>query len=173
MEEILDILKYILPSGVVFATAYFLIRSFLENENRKKLLELKLNNQALINPIRLQAYERVILFLERIAPASILVRTLRPEMSAFQLQTALIQTIRDEFEHNLSQQIYISSTAWDLVKNAKEEMVKLINLSAAKLNDQASATDLSTVILELSMQKDKLPLNSTIEYIKKEIRQYF
>ncbi len=173
MEDFLDILKYILPSGVVFATAYFLLRAFLENDNRKKLLELKMTNQGLISPIRLQAYERVILFLERVSPGSLVIRVTKPGMSAFQFQTALIENIREEFEHNLSQQIYLSSTAWELARNAKEEMIKLVNIAASKLNDSATAVDLGSVIFELSMQKDKLPVNAAIEYIKKEVRQLF
>lgn len=173
MEDILDILKYILPSGIVFATAYFLLKAFIDNDNRKKLIEIKTNNQALINPIRLQAYERIILLLERISPGSLIMRVAQPNMTAFQFQTALIQTIRDEFEHNLSQQIYISSNAWELTRNAKEEMIKLVNIAASRLNDNASATDLGSIIFELSMQKDKLPLNQAIEFTKKEVRQLF
>ena len=173
MEDILDILKYILPSGIVFATAYFLLKAFIDNDNRKKLIEIKTNNQALINPIRLQAYERIILLLERISPGSLIMRIAQPNMTAFQFQTALIQTIRDEFEHNLSQQIYISSNAWELTRNAKEEMIKLVNIAASRLNDNATATDLGSIIFELSMQKDKLPLNQAIEFTKKEVRQLF
>ncbi len=173
MEDILDILKYILPSGIVFATAYFLLKAFIDNDNRKKLIEIKTNNQALINPIRLQAYERIILLLERISPGSLIMRVAQPNMTAFQFQTALIQTIRDEFEHNLSQQIYISSNAWELTRNAKEEMIKLVNIAASRLNDNATATDLGSIIFELSMQKDKLPLNQAIEFTKKEVRQLF
>jgi hypothetical protein len=173
MEDFLDILKYILPSGVVFATAYFLIKAFLDNENRKKMLELKMNNQAVSIPIRLQAYERIILLLERISPGSLVIRVTQPGMTAFQLQTALIQNVRDEFEHNLAQQIYLSSPAWELSKNAKEETIKLINIAASKLNESASAIDLGSVIFELSAQTDKLPVTAAIEYIKKEVRQLF
>lgn len=173
MEEFLDILKYTLPSGIVFATAFFTLRAFLENGTRKKLMELKLTNQNAITPIRLQAYERIILLLERISPGSLIVRVALPGMSANQLQAALIQNIRDEFEHNLSQQIYLSSTAWDFTRNAKEEMIKLVNFAAARLNDTATVTDLGSVIIELAMQKDKLPVNIAIEYIKKEVRQLY
>jgi hypothetical protein len=173
MEDFLEILKYILPSGVVFATAYFLIRFFLENENRKKMLEIKMSNQNASMPIRLQAYERIILLLERISPGSLVLRVNQPGMTAFQLQAALIQNIRDEFEHNLAQQIYLSSAAWELAKNAKEETIKLVNIAASKLNESASALNLGSVIFELSANSDKLPVTTAIEYIKKEVRQLF
>ncbi len=173
MEDFLEILKYILPSGVVFATAYFLLKAFLENENRKKMLELKMANQTVSIPVRLQAYERIILLLERISPGSLVIRVTQPGMTAFQLQTALIQNVREEFEHNLAQQIYLSSAAWELTKNAKEETIKLINIAASKLNESASAIDLGSVIFELSAHNDKLPVTTAIEYIKKEVRQLF
>ncbi|HNW91104.1 MAG TPA: hypothetical protein PKN48_15700 [Bacteroidales bacterium] len=173
MEDFLDILKYTLPSGIVFATAFFILRAFLQNGTHKKLLELKLTNQNVITPVRLQAYERVILLLERISPSSLILRVASPGMSANQLQAALVQNVREEFEHNLSQQIYISSTAWDMTRNAKEEMIKLVNLASTRLNDNASATDLGSIILELAMTQDKLPVNNAIDYIKKEVRQLY
>lgn len=173
MEDFLDILKYTIPSGVVFATAFFVLRAFLQNGTQKKLLELKLSNQNVITPVRLQAYERVILLLERISPSSLVLRVARPGMSAVELQAALLQTVRDEFEHNLSQQIYMSGTAWDMTRNAKEEMIKIINLASTRLNDEATAADLGSVILELAMSQDKLPVNMAIDYIKKEARQLY
>ncbi|HNZ42625.1 MAG TPA: hypothetical protein PLI16_03120 [Bacteroidales bacterium] len=173
MEDFLDILKYTIPSGVVFATAFFILRAFLQNGTQKKLLELKLSNQNVITPVRLQAYERVILLLERISPSSLVLRVARPGMSAVELQAALLQTVRDEFEHNLSQQIYMSGTAWDMTRNAKEEMIKIINLASTRLNDEATAADLGSVILELAMSQDKLPVNMAIDYIKKEARQLY
>ena len=173
MEDFLDILKYTIPSGVVFATAFFVLRAFLQNGTQKKLLELKLSNQNVITPVRLQAYERVIMLLERISPSSLVLRVARPGMSAVELQAALLQTVRDEFEHNLSQQIYMSGTAWDMTRNAKEEMIKIINLASTRLNDEATAADLGSVILELAMSQDKLPVNMAIDYIKKEARQLY
>lgn len=173
MEEFLEILKYILPSGVVFATAYYLIRAFLENENRKKMLEIKMNNKNAALPVRLQAYERIILLLERISPGSLVMRVTQPGMTAFELQTALIQNIREEFEHNLAQQIYLSPTAWELTKNAREEIIKLVNIASSKLKESATAIDLGSVIFELSANKNKLPVTTAIEYIKKEVGQLF
>lgn len=173
MEDFLDILKYILPSGIVFATAYFILKTFLENENRKKMIDLKINNQNISLPIRLQAYERIILLLERISPGSVVMRVSQPGMTAFQLQTKLIQNIRDEFEHNLAQQVYVSPTAWELTKNAKEETIKLVNMAAAKLNDKATAVELGSVIFELSANTNKLPVTQAIEFIKQEVRQLY
>ena len=154
--EILEILKYILPSLVVFATAYFLIKQFIESEHRNKLIEMKMNNQAVnqkfVTPIRLQAYERVILLLERISPNSLILRENIPGMTVMQLQSTLVKAIRDEYEHNLSQQVYISKQAWELVKTSKDEMVKLINEAAANIDSNAPSTELARVVFDIIVQ---------------------
>lgn len=173
MELLMLIIAVLVAAAAVFFTAYFLLKQFLSNEEKKRLLELKMKNQQLITPIRLQAYERLVLFLERISPNSMVVRVYQPSMNAFQLQTLLIKTVRDEFEHNLSQQIYVSDNAWALIRNAKEETVKLINIAASRVGDQASATDLSTAIIEISMQSPVQKNYQAIEYLKSDIHQLF
>lgn len=170
--ELGEILKYIIPSLLVLLASYLSIYLFLKNETKKKQLEISASTKEITLPIRLQAYERIVLFLERISPNSLLIRVSQPGMSAFQLQAALITNIREEFEHNLSQQLYISSIAWEAVKNAKEEIVKIINTSAIKLteNEQASGDDLNRKIFEMIMQMEKLPTYIAIERVKSEIR---
>ncbi len=177
MNEILEILKYVLPSLVVFAATYYLIKQFLENDNRKRMLELKMNNQAnnqrFITPIRLQAYERIILFMERISPNSLIIRVSTPNMNVMQMQTAMIKAIREEYEHNLSQQLYISRQSWDLVKTAKEELVKLINNAAASVDGNANCTELAKVIFEISAKVEKLPVEIALDFVKTEIQEQF
>jgi hypothetical protein len=173
MYEILEILKYVLPSVVVFLTTFFVIKLFFGNELSKKQAEMKQMTGNVTIPIRLQAYERLVLFLERISPNSLLIRAYNSSFSASQFQMALIKTIREEFEHNLSQQVYISSQGWELVKNAKEEMMKLINISMGELNDTANASDLSKKIFEKTVLSSKSPVVTASEHLKNEIRQLF
>jgi hypothetical protein len=173
MEEILDIAKYILPSLVVFAASFYIIKTFLTEDHKKRVLEVRLGNQKIITPIKLQAYERIALFLERIALNNLIVRVYKPGMSARMLQSELLKAIRAEFEHNLSQQIYISNDAWNAVKTAKEETIKAINIASSKVSDEASGTDLSKIIFELITKVDKLPSEYALELIKMEIRQSF
>jgi len=172
MSEFLEILKYVLPSLVVLAAAYYLLKLFFENEHQKKAADIKMAGYKIITPIRLQAYERLVLFIERISPESLIMRVHKNEFSALQLQTTLIINIREEFEHNLSQQVYVSSQAWELVRNAKEDMIKLVNTAAAKLNDNCNATNLSQKIFELSLN-EKLTTKTALEFLKNEIRQVF
>jgi hypothetical protein len=177
MNSILEILKYILPSIVVFLTAYYFLKQFLENEHKKRMLELKMksqsNNQGFITPIRLQAYERIVLFMERISPGSLILRVSEPNMNAIQMQTALIKDIRDEYEHNLSQQIYISQRSWELVKNAKDEMIQLISNAAVKVDKNANCTELAKEIFGLISNVEKLPVDFAIDYVKTEIQTQF
>ena len=177
MSEILEILKYILPSLVVFATAYFIFKQFLENDSRKRLLEMKMNNRAgnqqFVTPIRLQAYERIVLFLERISPNSLVLRVSEPNMNIMQLQSAMIMAIRLEYEHNLSQQLYISSKSWQIVKNAKEDLINVISNVAANIDKTADSAELAKAIFELTASVEKLPIEIAIEVIKDEIQDQF
>jgi len=124
MKDVLEILKYILPSAVVFATAYYLVKKMLDNEYSKKLLDLKNNNQKEVIPIKLQAYERIALFLERITPSSMMMRIPHSSLNVLQFQSSLLKTIRTEFEHNMSQQIYMSNQCWKAVTDAKETTIE-------------------------------------------------
>ena len=173
METIRDILIILIPSGIVFATAYYLVKKFLDKENQKDTFHLKSANSQIVTPVRLQAYERITLFLERISPNNMVLRIHKNGMSARLLQSELLKTIRMEFEHNLSQQIYMSANAWEIVKSAKEETIKIVNLSSSKVKDTASGMELSQVIIEISNKLQKLPTQSALEYIKKEIAQTF
>jgi len=173
MNEVLEILKYILPSIVVFLTAYYILKTFLESEHKKFLVEIRLNNQKVITPIRLQAYERVSLFLERISPNGLVMRVHKSGMSSRMFQAELLKTIRSEFEHNLSQQIYISSPVWESIKTAKEETIKIINIASARVKDDASGLDLSKAIFDVMSQLEKVPTQVALENLKREVRQVF
>jgi len=145
----------------------------MDSQNRMRALEMKLTNRKDMTPIRLQAYERIVLLLERITPSNLILRTHRQGISAKFLQAELIKAIRQEFDHNLSQQIYMSNNSWELTRNAKEEITKLINLSAGRLNDQATGMELCQIILEATAKMEKLPTQIAIDYIKEEINEYF
>lgn len=173
MEQTIEILKYTVPAIVVFATAFFMLRMFFDNEQRKRRQEIRMNNQKMITPLRLQAYERLSLFLERISPESMIMRSQLPGMTSAQLQQKLLMTIRTEFEHNLSQQIYIGGSTWEIIKNAKENTVKLINSAANSISSDAQAMELSKVILEQIMQLDASPSKMALDFLKQEVAQLF
>ncbi len=173
MKDFVEILKIALPSIIMLMALYYIVGGFFRNtEQRQKLKAIK-GNQKLITPIRLQAYERLILFLERISPDSIVLRVSYPANTCGQLHSELLQTIRAEYEHNLSQQLYVSIDAWNSVKNAKNYTITLINNAAKDLDENAPAIELSKKLLNMTIDLEQPPTQKAIDDLKKEIQQIF
>jgi hypothetical protein len=154
---------------IVFFTAWMLLRNMIRNDQDKRRQEIVLQGARTVTPIKLQAYERIVLFLERISMESLLVRVSTPDMTSAQLHSALLTTIRSEFEHNLSQQIYMSPQAWEVVKNARSGTIKAINSEAEKMPPAAKGIDLSRQLLTRVMELDKEPTRVAIEFLKGEV----
>jgi hypothetical protein len=169
MNTVAEILKITIPALLVLLTAIILLRGMIKNDQEKRKHELILQNNRTVIPIRLQAYERIVLFLERISLESMLVRINTPGMTAVQLHSALLTNIRSEFEHNLSQQIYMSPQAWEIVRNARSNMIKIINADFEKMPQTANSMDLSKKLLETIMELEKEPTKAAIDYIKNEV----
>jgi hypothetical protein len=173
MEDILDIFKYVLPSVVTFLAAYFIIKAFLDREYKNKMMDLRMQNQQTITPIRLQAYERMVLFLERISITQLVSRVHKSGMSARLLQSELVKTIRNEYDHNLSQQVCITQQTWNSIKTAKEETIRAINIASTKVSDDAAGLDLVNVLFDLVTKVEKLPTDIALEQLKLEAKQTF
>lgn len=173
MEQLENLLLLVVPGLLVFLTCYLLIKRYFESNVDRQLRELKAETQKTILPLRLQAYERVVLYLERINPNSIVMRVYKPGMSSKLLQTELTRSIREEYEHNMTQQVYVSANTWLLLKQAKEETIRLINISAAKLSPDASGLELSQLIFENCTKLEKLPSDIAIDYAKTEVQKIF
>jgi hypothetical protein len=173
MDIFLEILKITLPTLIVAGLAYFFIKRAYENELKKQLLDLKHNSKQVITPIRLQAYERLALLLERMKPDNILLRNPGNNLTVTQYRTILLTAIRSEFDHNLSQQVYISSALWEETKKAKEEITKIINLAAGKVGTNALGADLATTILELYVGINPLPSDTALELLRCEIKELY
>ncbi len=149
------------------------IRSFLIEEREKRSLELKLKTIDKMLPLRLNAYERMVLFVERTNPSNLLIRNYEPGISARQLQVKALDEIRTEFEHNLTQQVYVSEETWDIIKKIKDESSILVNEQIRSIPEGSSGSDLSRKILEKLSQMEPNPYDYAISLIKYEIRQMF
>jgi hypothetical protein len=169
MEIIYDLVKILVPSGLVLITAWVLISKMIKNDQDRRRNEIVLMNSRTVLPVRLQAYERIIMFLERISMESLLVRVNRQGMTAGQLHSTLLTTIRSEFEHNLSQQIYMTPQVWEVIKNARSNTIKIINSIAEAIPESATSVDLSRTLLEKVMELEKEPTQVAIEFVKAEI----
>ena len=169
MENLIEIVKYTVPAIIVLITAYVVMKSFMDREVTKARLDYKLDNSKLITPIRLQAYERLILLLERISPESLFVRVFEPGISPSQLHKALLTTIRSEYEHNLAQQVYVSDDAWDAIRTAKESILRLINTAASSKRAKSGTQEFSKIVLEAYNTVDHNPIDAAIELLKSEV----
>lgn len=174
MDQILpSVILVVLTAAIVFVAVYFIVREFFLNENRRRDAEYKKELASQVIPARMQAYERVVLFLERMAPGSLIMRVHKNGMTSRQLQAELVRNIRNEYEHNISQQIYLSVHAWETVKSAKEESIKIINIASTKVEDNASGIELSQKIFEIGTQLKKLPTDIALDAIKREFNSTF
>ncbi len=173
MNEFVIGILIVLVGALVVATAYLVLKLFLDNESKKRLWEYRNNNIKITTPLRLQAYERMILFLERISPNSLIPRLQTSSMTAKQLQIEMLSLIRAEFEHNLAQQLYMSTQAWDVIISAKENIIKLINISADEISPEKPSIELSQKIMTHWILINPTPIRTAIDFLKKEAQQIF
>lgn len=168
-----DILKITIPALLVLATTYLLVSKLQKNESNRRDFELRKNNLSTVTPIRFRAYERLVLLLERTTPTNLILAASRPEMTVLELQTQLLATIRQEFSHNSSQQIYVSSEAWSYIKGTQESLLQLINACSGQCNANASAAELAEMIIRVYESTEKSPSEMAMEVLKKEIATLF
>ena len=160
------------PAGMVGGGLYLVVRTFIRRDQDLRLLEIRAAAGKETLLLRLQAYERMVLFLERISPAAVISRVLDPDMVNHELQLAMIRDIRSEFEHNLTQQMYISPDSWRLIVSSKDEIIKAIGMIASHLPADTSGQQVARVILEsVERSGQMLPNMTALEYLKNEARE--
>ena len=116
-------------------------------------------------PLQIQAYERLILLVERIALPNVISRTNQQGLSLGDMQYMLVNTIKQEYEHNITQQIYVSAEAWEAVRNLKEQNIHIINQVASFLPPDSSGTDLNKHILEMIVNNPKVSLHNVVSEV--------
>jgi hypothetical protein len=173
MEYFADLFKIILPAGLVIYGMYLTTLSFLKREREKSLVELKTQNSNTLIPVRLQAGERLCLLLERVSINNLLLRVNTGMYSARELQMALLSEVREEFNHNLSQQIYFSEETWVSIKSAIENVITLINTAGEGMTLDSKGLDLAKIILQKSVEQNYDPISNALRNIKSEIQLYF
>ena len=169
----LDFIKYLLPALVIFLVVYYQQKAFFDDKYQKRMIDFRREQDKTILPLKLQAYERLILFIERISPESLVMRIHQPGISASQLKIELIASINQEFAHNISQQLYVSSQCWQMIRIVKEELINLINTSYANLGPNCVGIDLSKTIFEEIMKMEETPSHKALDFVKKEFDLIF
>jgi hypothetical protein len=167
-----SILLAFVPSAVVGAVAYLLINKFLQAESKRHILEIKKESLHVTIPVRLQAFERIILLLERIDAIQVVKRSIVPGMKSGELRLKAVEEIQNEFNHNVTQQVYVSAASWEKVAKAKEDAIKLIGVTGTQVGDNSEAIIFSKKILGVN---EELEVNNTeaINFIKQEVRKLF
>ena len=169
---VVAVLATLAIAGWIF---YLLVKRYFDNQQKERLLQMKLDERRetlkVMTPIRLQAYERMALFLERISPDSLVLRCWKPGMDLKMLQGVMTKNIRDEWEHNLSQQVYLSTELWARIREAKDEMTSLVNSAAVSLPDTDDPTRLAAGIFASAAKH--LPTDNALEDLHKEINELF
>jgi hypothetical protein len=174
METFLEILKYILPALVVFATAYFLLKQYLDDQYRARQQAMRQEAQKMTLPMRLQAYERLTLLCDRIFIPNVMLRVRRGHMTVSDLRGALLLTISQEYDHNVSQQIYVSETLWEIIRVAKDEAISLVTQAAEGYPLDAPDDDMARRLLGVFDQEGYVdPLRTALIAIRSEAGRLF
>ncbi len=195
MSLLLQVFLIIFPAALVLFVSWFVISKMMhrlsENEEKSTLLlkdtldsmtkmevlrndaKNRAENQKILTPICLQANERLILFLERMRIDSIILRTNRPGMNILNMQASLVQSVREEFEHNLSQQLYVSNQVWKAICDSREEFVSLVNLAASQLPSESKGEDLAQKMMIFLADGSQKKLPKAILLLKEEMRQNY
>ena len=169
----MEIAKILIPVLAVLATAYLLLDRMLKNDEGRRMFELRKQSHSMLTPIRLRAYERLALFLERTSPNALILSIISPEMNCMQLHTKLLETIRQEYSHNIAQQVYVSEDVWDGVIASKESLIKLFNACAAYCDADEPATVLAERIIDAYTSTETTPTEIALERLKEEVKKYF
>lgn len=164
-EQILQAFAFLLPAVVTGVVAFYFFKLHTKNEEGRRRYLLQKDTQKNTLPIRLQAYERMALFLERIALPSLVVRVAPKSNDKNDYESLLIKSIETEFEHNLSQQIYLTDDCWNIIKAAKSATIQSIRKAAMS---SESADKLREDVLSDTMDKAS-PSGTALSFVKKEI----
>ncbi len=173
MELFFEVLKYTIPALVVFATAYYILKMLLDERQRIDQAILRNDSQKITLPLRLQAYERLTLLCDRAGVINTMFRVRAPGMKVRDLRASLMLAISQEFDHNTSQQLYVSETLWRIIQFAKNETLTLVTTAGGDLDPNGDAELLFNTLIEELEQQDPPVLQKAIMAIRTEAGQLF
>ena len=167
------LLLCIVPLLIMLIAVVVVLRTQLQAHERERNAQLTLENRKITLPIRLQAYERIALYLERISPEALLLRIPTADHNAKAYESVLLETSRNEWNHNLSQQIYLSPHVWGEVKSARGNVTKFIQLCAERVRPDAPAGELASVLLAALLELSTHPTARALGVLQQEAATLF
>ena len=168
LSVVLEIVKLTVPALVVFFTVFYLMKQYIEGQYRIRTLELRKGQQDSTLPLRLQAYERLSLFCERISLPNLVLRVRQEGMSASELRLALLFAIQQEYEHNITQQVYVSEQLWEIIKAARDDSVNTVALIYEKIDPDSSARDYGQALINFTSRRESTAPDKALQAVKKE-----
>ena len=169
IDVLVHLLYFTIPALVGFGITYFLMQKMMTEQQKLRILELKKQQNSQITPIKLQAYERLTLYLDRISPENLVLRLSKRGQSANQLRQELTQTVQSEYNHNISQQIYVSDESWKMITAVKEQILNTVENCYAECDETESGPELGKKILSTLMTEKTTLTQRAIQLLKKEI----
>ena len=168
-SKLFEILAYTLPSLITGGVAYYLFNSYFNDQQNTRRWLLQKENRKESLPLRLQAYERMALFLERINPSKLLIRVAPTSESAVAYENLLIYSIEQEFEHNLTQQIYVTDECWTIILTAKNTVIQ--NIRKTNMSEKVDTADKLRETILRDLLDSEPPTNVALAYLKNEVGQ--
>ena len=165
--ELYSLIMYCIPALITGVIAYLFFKEYTNNENKRRHYILHKSLQKEVLPVKLQAYERLALVLERMTPNNLLIRIQPISQRKQDYELLLIQTIEQEFEHNLAQQIYVSEECWNIILTAKNTTIQFIRISDLS-NESQTADKFRELVLTKSMDRPS-PSTAALAYLKNEV----
>lgn len=173
MEYLISHLNFILPAVLVLMIAVYMLNKVLNHDHTRRVYEYKKSIAKEMIPLRMQAYERLALYLERMQPSNLLLRVQKEEMTSRMLHALLIKTIRAEYDHNMSQQVYVSDEAWQLINQGKDQLIGMINEHVRSVDPHSPANELGKLILDASLEQEKWGIDEALISLKEELRKNY
>jgi hypothetical protein len=170
MDTILEIIKITIPALIVFLTVYVMMKYHYKKVFSLEAMKLRNDSANSTMPLRLQAYERLALFCERISPDNMLLRFRSKASSGKDLERIMILAIKQEYDHNLTQQIYVSESLWKIIDICKSQVKEIIS-SAGKAKESDNPNVFAEIILNALDESN--PVQTTLKAIRKEVEIYF
>lgn len=168
-DKILELLFYTLPAIITGLIAYYFFKMHTSNEEGRRRYLIHKEAQKNAMPLRLQAYERLVLLLERISPSKLLIRIAPQSSNKKDYEEYLISQIEQEYEHNLTQQIYVSAESWDIITTAKNATIQLIRKS--NMSDAVDTSDKLREVMLSDLFDKQSPSSVAVAYLKNEVAE--
>jgi len=169
----MEVFKYILPAFIVMMTAYLMFDKMMSRQDKKQRMGLDNERKSAVIPIRLRSYERLMLLIERTNPSTMVMQVIKPGMSCVEFQTLLLDYIRKEYEHNYSQQIYVSDQLWKAIGLTRETIVRHINNCAKEFQPEDSASQMAEMLITTYAAAENNPSQFAADLLKSETKVLF